>query len=92
MKKFLLVGFTLAIVLFLTVAAPLSQAQNQNDKQPPVPGWFFEMTAHWYNPWPSVPLYGVRLWNTGTAWSDLNPADGVYDWKVLDNWLGTAQT
>jgi polysaccharide biosynthesis protein PslG len=93
MKKFSFVGYTLAIVLFLTVAAPLSQSQdqNQNDKQPPVPGWFFEMTAHWYNPWPAVPLYGVRLWNTGTAWSDINTADGVYDWQALDGWLAAAQ-
>jgi hypothetical protein len=92
MKKFLSVRYILALVVFLTVIAPIPQAQNQNQKNNrPVPPWFFEMTSHWYNPWPTVPLYGVRLWNTGTAWADLNPADGVYDWKVLDSWLGAAQ-
>jgi len=29
----------------------------------------------------------VRLWDSGTQWSILNPAAGTYDWKNLDTWL-----
>jgi hypothetical protein len=29
----------------------------------------------------------VRLWDSGTTWSDINTAAGAYDWKNLDTWL-----
>jgi hypothetical protein len=34
----------------------------------------------------------MRLWNTGTSWADINPAEGVYDWKALDHWLSSGDT
>ena len=41
-------------------------------------------------PWPSVRFEGLRLWNTGTTWLDINTANGVYDWTQLDKWLAAA--
>jgi hypothetical protein len=39
---------------------------------------------------PSVPFTGMRLWNTGTAWSDIETSKGVYSWARLDSWLAIA--
>ncbi len=39
---------------------------------------------------PSVPFTGMRLWNTGTAWSDIETSNGVYSWARLDTWLAIA--
>ena len=43
-------------------------------------------------PWPSVPFGAQRLWDSGVSWQDINPADGVYNWTLLDEWLTDAQT
>jgi hypothetical protein len=42
-------------------------------------------------PWPVVSFGSTRLWNSDTHWADINTADGVYDWSVLDKWLAAAQ-
>jgi hypothetical protein len=41
-------------------------------------------------PWPSVPFGSVRLWDTQTQWSILNPSEGTYEWAELDSWLSMA--
>ena len=47
--------------------------------------------AHWQpQPWPSVQFKGIRLWDSNTAWLNLNPAQGQYDWSDLDQWLALA--
>src|SRR2546422_7328899 len=33
----------------------------------------------------------IRLWDTFTLWSDLNPSPGVYNWTMLDKWLSLAR-
>jgi hypothetical protein len=43
-------------------------------------------------PWPQVTFGSLRLWDAHTAWREINTANGVYDWSVLDAWLGAAQT
>jgi hypothetical protein len=43
-------------------------------------------------PWPTVPIGGIRLWDTGTAWSTLEPSRGNYTWANLDNWFNEAQS
>jgi len=42
-------------------------------------------------PWPSVPFGAQRLWDSGVSWQDINTADGLYDWNLLDRWLSDAQ-
>jgi len=37
-----------------------------------------------------VPIHGVRLWDTQTAWATTNVADGVYDWHNLDKRVNQA--
>ena len=41
--------------------------------------------------WPLVPAGSMRLWDTGTTWADLEPAEGVYDWARLDAIVTAAQ-
>jgi hypothetical protein len=49
--------------------------------------------SDWHpEPWPGVYFKGLRLWNTGTTWLDLNTANGVYDWSQLDKWLAASGT
>ena len=65
-----------------------------------VPAEFFGLQANpgvvnqpppwWSNPWPEVPFQSMRLWDTSTGWSEINTADGVYDWTIFDRWLADA--
>jgi len=49
------------------------------------------MIANYHpQPWPSVPFSGIRLWDSRTAWLNLNPAQSEYDWSSLDAWLALA--
>jgi hypothetical protein len=42
-------------------------------------------------PWPEVPVGTLRLWDSNTMWSDLNPARGKYNWTNLDKQIAMAQ-
>jgi hypothetical protein len=42
-------------------------------------------------PWPSVPIVGIRLWDTYTNWNHLESSRGTYNWPALDRWLDQAQ-
>jgi len=59
------------------------------------PPTFFGMDIHrgvlTSQPWPSVPLGTIRLWDTGTLWNELEPSRGVYNWANLDGYLALAQ-
>ena len=37
-------------------------------------------------------LTGLRLWDSGIKWGQLNTSNGVYNWSGLDNWLGRAES
>jgi len=41
-------------------------------------------------PWPQVSFGSLRLWDTATNWNQINIANGVYDFSLLDQWLSTA--
>jgi hypothetical protein len=43
-------------------------------------------------PWPPMPITGIRLWDTFTNWSLLEPSRGTYDWPALDRWLEAAKS
>jgi polysaccharide biosynthesis protein PslG len=90
-KKRLVSLFAVVLILqFLTISNQSLWAEPPANHQPMGPR-FFGMTTLWFRPWPTLPIGAMRLWNTGTGWADLNPSDGTYNWKVLDNWLSTAQ-
>jgi len=40
----------------------------------------------------SANLGGIRLWDDGVKWGQINTASAVYDWTALDKWLDRAQT
>ena len=37
--------------------------------------------------WASAPFGALRLWDNGTAWSQIETAKGVYNWKNIDDSL-----
>lgn len=39
---------------------------------------------------PAVPFSGLRLWDTGVTWQDLETAPGVFNWSNLDAQLAVA--
>jgi hypothetical protein len=61
-----------------------------------IPASLFDNSAHdgvlYGNAWPSMPTYGMRLWESNTSWAELNTANGVYDWTTLDSWITQAAT
>jgi fibronectin type 3 domain-containing protein len=36
---------------------------------------------------PSVPFGGIRAWDTGTSWNEIESSQGIYNWAKLDAWL-----
>jgi hypothetical protein len=41
--------------------------------------------------WPTVPFGGLRLWDTGTGWSQINSSQGHFDFAQLDAFAQDAQ-
>jgi len=35
--------------------------------------------------WPSIEFGSIRLWDNGTAWTNIETSQGVFDWTNLDN-------
>jgi hypothetical protein len=42
-------------------------------------------------PWPTARFGTLRLWDTGTAWTALEPLKGVWNWQPLDIWVNAAE-
>lgn len=48
-------------------------------------------------PWPAgsngqtLPFGGLRLWDTGTGWAEVNTASGVYDFTTVNNFEAAAE-
>jgi uncharacterized protein (TIGR03437 family) len=42
-------------------------------------------------PWPQSTFGQLRLWDSGTAWTSLEPAKGVWNWAPLDTWVAAAE-
>jgi len=74
-------------------ANEMSVASLQNSG--PLPPAFFSMSVQSGifkgTPWPQMPVGGIRLWDTFTNWSELEPSRGTYNWPALDRWLNQAQ-
>jgi len=50
------------------------------------------LITHWYTHWPEATFSSIRLWDTGTHWSQINTGPGQYDWTVVDGWMKAAST
>jgi len=42
-------------------------------------------------PWPAARITTWRLWDAGVAWKDLEPASGVFNFSLLDQYVAVAQ-
>jgi glycosyl hydrolase family 10 len=60
----------------------------------PIPATYFGMHINkWgtFTRWPSELGFGlVRLWDTGTRWSNLEPAPGSWHWSRMDYYVNAA--
>ncbi len=41
-------------------------------------------------PWPAARFGTLRLWDSGTTWTALEPLKGVWNWEPLDTWVAAA--
>src|SRR5271170_4156039 len=86
--------FSVAQTNASAAGAPQSIAPNSITTTT-IPANYFDMTAHdgvlnGSEPWPTMPIFGLRLWDAGVAWAQTNTANGVYDWTTLDEWTSAA--
>ncbi len=42
-------------------------------------------------PWPSAPFGTLRLWDSGTSWTSLEPQREEWNWQPLDDWVAAAE-
>jgi polysaccharide biosynthesis protein PslG len=42
-------------------------------------------------PWPPDRFGTLRLWDSGTSWTALEPVKGVWNWQPLDTWVAAAE-
>lgn len=59
-----------------------------------IPATLFGMSAHdgvlHQTKWPTMPITGMRLWDSHVGWGQINTAKGKYSWGTLDDWISTA--
>jgi len=72
-------------------------AQSSIDLQPPagaIPATYFGLHIHratTTTPWPVIPFGAWRLWDAGVSWSDLEPRNSNWDFRLLDQYVTLAQ-
>jgi len=42
-------------------------------------------------PWPPEQFGTLRLWDSGTSWTSLEPLQNVWNWQPLDTWVAAAE-
>jgi polysaccharide biosynthesis protein PslG len=82
------------IAIFLLLASSLLTVTRPAG--PTVPPEFFGLSIHPHTGltqdlWPCIQFGGIRLWDTGTQWNEINTARGTYDWTMLDAWFERAR-
>lgn len=77
----------------VTTTASTTKGVNQV-----VPATFMDMHLGSASlPWPTVSFGGLRLWDTGTGWSEINTnstdfANDTFNWANLDSFVSVAQS
>ena len=58
-----------------------------------VPASLFGMTVAnaEFGAWPNIPVGAYRVWDNQATWSQMEPAQGTYDWTNLRNTINTAR-
>lgn len=83
----LLFAIALSALLFFRGNQAVPEARTVQGPAAPVPASYFGMHVHRLlgsTPWPSVPFGVIRLWDTGTTWSDIEPQKGEWHFSTLD--------
>jgi len=82
-----------------TATQSLTLTVNSSTSANTIPLSFFGADFNSGGIWPptdglsnAASLGGLRLWDDGVKWSDINSASGAYDWTSLDTWLGKAES
>jgi putative Ig domain-containing protein/putative glycosyl hydrolase len=77
-------------------SASLSAVANVQATASAVQSSFFNMSINLKDsPWPTTMganLAGLRLVTASMEWTDINTAEGVYDWSNFDFWMAKTQT
>ena len=73
-----------------TGSAPAATSIPANAVQPSLVGMHVEGVEG--GAWPSAPFGALRLWDNGTAWSQIELEPGVYKWDNLEGALENAQS
>jgi hypothetical protein len=87
---------TAAAMVAQTDEAALGSIDALSITSTTIPATLFGMSAHsgvlYRSPWPSMPITGMRLWDSAVGWGQINTAKGVYNWGTLDNWVSAAKS
>ncbi len=81
----------LLIIVCSTIAT--SEPDSYAGPTYPVDAAFFGMHIHHAGAgtaWPAVPFGGWRLWDSGVAWPQLEPAPGKWNFELLDRYTQIA--
>jgi len=66
---------------------------SQGSVTPAIPASFFGLHINELNiPWPTVPFASYRSLDSGDImWADINPQEGIYNWRHVDPWIAKAR-
>jgi len=87
MSKFRLTIVAFAALIVVAMSSPVGAQQVS----PQLFGMHMTGGVTGAEPWPVDSISGVRLWDSNTPWSQLNPSQGTYNWSILNIWLNHAQ-
>ena len=72
-------------------SAPVADRNHADASSPSIFSMTVQSGIFKDTPWPPMPIAGIRLWDTFTNWSLLEPSRGAYNWPALDRWLDKAK-
>ena len=85
-RRLLSLGAAVGLGLTLLPATPAQAATSQR-----VGGSFFGMHDGDPSSWPEAPVGSIRLWDSGVTWRQIEKANGVFDFSVLDAQVANAR-
>ena len=82
----------LAFVLLLTLTSVSQTAITPQMMSMSIGRENFSPTSAPGNYWPPFSVGSIRLWDSNTAWEDLEVAPNSYRWDALNGWLNLAKS